>query len=186
MLTQYPNGIVAVVSDSYDVFNACENLWGGELKSMIEQRDGLLVVRPDSGEPADIVVKVLDKLGDKFGTTTTSARAHALTTRPMPTPAPAPMPPPTPTPTPAPPIQALPTLTATPTPTPMPTSTPITTPARPMPTPTPTPTGQLARTKLRAHGARKRTHARLFRGRTRGRTPAPRAHSATHALRRRS
>jgi len=72
MLTQYPNGIVAVVSDSYDVFNACENLWGGELKSMIEQRDGLLVVRPDSGEPADIVVKVLDKLGDKFGTTTTS------------------------------------------------------------------------------------------------------------------
>merc|ERR1719453_2308368 len=32
MLTQYPEGLVAVVSDSYDVFNACEKLWGGELK----------------------------------------------------------------------------------------------------------------------------------------------------------
>lgn len=38
MLTQYPTGMVAVVSDSYDIFNACSNLWGGELKEMIEKR----------------------------------------------------------------------------------------------------------------------------------------------------
>lgn len=37
MLTNFarPGSIVAVVSDSYDVFNACENLWGGELKQQI-------------------------------------------------------------------------------------------------------------------------------------------------------
>ena len=27
MLTQYPKGLVAVVSDSYSIYNACENLW---------------------------------------------------------------------------------------------------------------------------------------------------------------
>ena len=54
MLTQYPKGIVAVVSDSYDIFNACENLWGKELKDLIMSREpptGRLVVRPDSGDP---------------------------------------------------------------------------------------------------------------------------------------
>ena len=38
MLTQYPTGTVAVVSDSYDIFNAVSNLWGGELKEMIVKR----------------------------------------------------------------------------------------------------------------------------------------------------
>jgi nicotinamide phosphoribosyltransferase len=32
MLTQYPEGYVACVSDSYDIFNCCENIWGGELR----------------------------------------------------------------------------------------------------------------------------------------------------------
>lgn len=51
MLTQYPKGLVAVVSDSYDIYNACKNLWGTELKQMILDREGVLVVRPDSGNP---------------------------------------------------------------------------------------------------------------------------------------
>lgn len=33
---------------------------------------GPLVVRPDSGDPATVVVKVLDTLGSKFGTTLNS------------------------------------------------------------------------------------------------------------------
>jgi nicotinamide phosphoribosyltransferase len=73
MLTQYPGGLVAVVSDSYDIYNACENLWGTELKELIESRappTGRLVVRPDSGDPPVIVVECLEKLGGKFGTTT--------------------------------------------------------------------------------------------------------------------
>jgi len=66
MLTQYPTGLVAVVSDSYDVFNACKNFWGKELKEMIVKREGRLVVRPDSGDPPVIVVQLLDILGEAF------------------------------------------------------------------------------------------------------------------------
>jgi len=66
MLTQYPTGLVAVVSDSYDVFNACTNLWGKELKEMIKKREGTLVVRPDSGDPPVIVPQLLDLLGAAF------------------------------------------------------------------------------------------------------------------------
>ena len=61
MLTQFPDGLVAVVSDSYDVWNACENVWGDQLKGLVEERgerEGRLVVRPDSGDPPEIVVKV--------------------------------------------------------------------------------------------------------------------------------
>lgn len=61
ILTFLRLGLVSVVSDSYDVFNCVENIWGKELKSMIEARkenDGCLVIRPDSGDPKEIVVKV--------------------------------------------------------------------------------------------------------------------------------
>jgi len=71
MLTKYPKGLVAVVSDSYDIYNAVSKLWGQELKSMIESREGRLVIRPDSGDPPKIVVEVLELLGKAFGTTTT-------------------------------------------------------------------------------------------------------------------
>lgn len=68
MLTQYPTGMVAVVSDSYDIFNCCANIWGGVLRDQVLARDGVLVVRPDSGDPPTVVVKVLEILGEKFGT----------------------------------------------------------------------------------------------------------------------
>ncbi len=55
---------------------ACEKLWGGELKDLVMDRGkrgaGPLVIRPDSGDPATVVVKVLDTLGAKFGTTRNS------------------------------------------------------------------------------------------------------------------
>lgn len=69
MLEQYPEGLVACVSDSYDIYNACEMIWGTLLKDKVMQRNGTLVVRPDSGEPPVVVVKVLDILGEKFGYT---------------------------------------------------------------------------------------------------------------------
>ena len=69
MLTQFPKGFVSVVSDSYDVFNACENVWGGELHDLVAKRDGRLVIRPDSGDPPEIVSQVLEILAKKFGTT---------------------------------------------------------------------------------------------------------------------
>jgi nicotinamide phosphoribosyltransferase len=72
MLIQYPAGMVAVVSDSYDVFHCCANIWGGVLKDEVLARDGVLVIRPDSGDPPAVVVKVLEILGEKFGSTLNS------------------------------------------------------------------------------------------------------------------
>lgn len=74
MLNQFakPAGILAVVSDSYDVFNACENLWGGELKQQIVDSGATLVIRPDSGDPEAICVKVIQILDKKFGHTVNS------------------------------------------------------------------------------------------------------------------
>lgn len=69
MLHQFPSGLVAVVSDSYDVLHACRAIWGGVLKSDVLDRHGTLVVRPDSGDPPTVVVDVLEILGTAFGVT---------------------------------------------------------------------------------------------------------------------
>ena len=67
MLEAYPTGLVAVVSDSYNIYDACKNLWGKQLKEQVLGRDGTLVVRPDSGNPPTVVVEVLNILGETFG-----------------------------------------------------------------------------------------------------------------------
>jgi nicotinamide phosphoribosyltransferase len=67
MINSYPFGPVACVSDSYDIYRACSDYWGTQLKDKIISRDGFLVVRPDSGDPEEVVVKCLSILADKFG-----------------------------------------------------------------------------------------------------------------------
>lgn len=67
MLEQFGSGLVACVSDSYDIYNACENLWGTQLHDKIREMDGILVVRPDSGDPVEMTLKVVKMLGAKFG-----------------------------------------------------------------------------------------------------------------------
>lgn len=67
MLEQFPTGFIAVVSDSYDVFRACSDLWGGVLRDRVLQRDGCLVIRPDSGDPPSVLSGVLAALGEAFG-----------------------------------------------------------------------------------------------------------------------
>ena len=69
MLNQFlkPGGIVAVVSDSYDLSNAILNIWGKTLKQKIVNSEGVLVVRPDSGEPSEVVLRSLEQLGSCFG-----------------------------------------------------------------------------------------------------------------------
>ena len=63
-------GGVGVVVDSYNIWNVLENIIGTELREFVEVRDGFLGVRPDSGDPTEIVSKVLNILGDKFGYST--------------------------------------------------------------------------------------------------------------------
>lgn len=59
----------SVVSDSYDLWNAIDNIWGDTLKQDVETMGGTLVIRPDSGEPAKVVREVLERLATKFGVT---------------------------------------------------------------------------------------------------------------------
>lgn len=71
MLKQFakPGSLVAVVSDSYDIYNAVENLWGGELKQEVIDSGATVVIRPDSGDPVEVVTKVAKLLDEKFGST---------------------------------------------------------------------------------------------------------------------
>ncbi|MFN0051551.1 MAG: nicotinate phosphoribosyltransferase [Planctomycetales bacterium] len=66
MLAQYPAGMIACVSDSFDIFRACEDYWGGALRQQVLERQGTLVIRPDSGDPATVLCRVLDILARKF------------------------------------------------------------------------------------------------------------------------
>lgn len=78
MLDQYPEGLVAVVSDSYDIYSACENIWGGTLKEKVLARNGTLVIRPDSGDPKVVLPKVLNILKNKFGGSVNSKGYYVL------------------------------------------------------------------------------------------------------------
>ncbi len=54
LLGLYPKGIVSVVSDTWDLWKVCTE-YLPELKEEIMARDGKLVIRPDSGDPVDII-----------------------------------------------------------------------------------------------------------------------------------
>lgn len=71
MLAQFakPGSIVAVVSDSYDIFNAVSKIWGEELREKVVASGATVVIRPDSGDPVTINRKLIEILGQKFGYT---------------------------------------------------------------------------------------------------------------------
>lgn len=78
----YPNGIVSIVSDTWDLWKVCTE-YLSELKPLVLARDGKVVIRPDSGNPADIICGnpngkteaerkgVVELLWDVFGGTET-------------------------------------------------------------------------------------------------------------------
>jgi nicotinamide phosphoribosyltransferase len=53
-LDLFPSGILSIVSDTYSLRQVVEDFLP-KLKKKIEARDGKLVIRPDSGDPADII-----------------------------------------------------------------------------------------------------------------------------------
>lgn len=71
MLVQFasPGALVAVVSDSYDIYNAVDFIWGQQLKQHVVDSGATVVIRPDSGYPPEVVLKVLRSLSDRFGYT---------------------------------------------------------------------------------------------------------------------
>lgn len=77
MMKQF-NGTISIVGDSYNIYNMCENIIGTELKNEIINSNRTVVIRPDSGNPVEVVIKCLNILADKFGTYTNSKNFKVL------------------------------------------------------------------------------------------------------------
>lgn len=56
-LNKFPSGILSVVSDTFDLWKLITYILP-RLKDLILSRDGKLVIRPDSGDPVDIVTGI--------------------------------------------------------------------------------------------------------------------------------
>lgn len=67
----YPKGIVSIVSDTWDLWKVLDEFLP-QLKETILVREGKVVIRPDSGDPVEIIPKAMQKLWDTFGGTSTS------------------------------------------------------------------------------------------------------------------
>ena len=74
MLRQFakPGSLVAVVSDSYDIYHAIREHWGKTLRDVVIASGGTLVVRPDSGDPVAVVHQCIELLDEAFGHTVNS------------------------------------------------------------------------------------------------------------------
>jgi nicotinamide phosphoribosyltransferase len=82
LLEEYPNGILSVVADSYNIYKFVENV-GTIWKDRILARDGRFVVRPDSvtrehPRPGDLVVWILNSLWNSIGGTENSKGFQVL------------------------------------------------------------------------------------------------------------
>jgi nicotinamide phosphoribosyltransferase len=65
-MDQFPTGILSVVSDTFDLWKLITE-YLPENKEQIMSRDGKLVIRPDSGDPVDIICgKGIYKSGDSL------------------------------------------------------------------------------------------------------------------------
>ena len=62
LMETYPTGILSIVSDTWDLWKVCtEHLV--TLKEEILARDGKVVIRPDSGDPVDIICGINSRQG---------------------------------------------------------------------------------------------------------------------------
>ena len=81
MLTNFAakeGSIVAVVSDSYDLWHAIQHIWGGSLWKKVRESGCCVVIRPDSGDPATVPVKAIEMLAERFGFTVNSKGYRVL------------------------------------------------------------------------------------------------------------
>lgn len=60
---------VSVVSDTYD-FDEALRIWGEDMKEKVLETKGTVVVRPDSGDPTEMVLKTLRTLDHYYGSDT--------------------------------------------------------------------------------------------------------------------
>lgn len=65
-----PGGIVSIVLDGYDVYRETETLCS--LKDQIIESGARIVIRPDSGDPLEVIPRLLGTLARSFGVTENS------------------------------------------------------------------------------------------------------------------
>lgn len=58
----YPSGIISIVSDTWNLWHVVSTILP-ELKDIIMARDGKVVIRPDSGDPTDILCGIQPEFG---------------------------------------------------------------------------------------------------------------------------
>lgn len=78
LIKDYPKGILSVVVDSYDYKNCVDKIIGTKFKEAILARDGVFVVRPDSGDPEEVTLTIIENLGKNFGFTVNSKGYRVL------------------------------------------------------------------------------------------------------------
>lgn len=70
MLREFPEGTMSCVLDGYNIYNAAKRLSEDpEIKEEILKRNGTFVLRPDSGNPLEVLDKIFDILWQGFGGT---------------------------------------------------------------------------------------------------------------------
>lgn len=68
MIENHPEyNILACVSDSYDIYNAVEQIWCDDLRDLVKNSGKTIVIRPDSGDPAEVNLRLLKILERKVG-----------------------------------------------------------------------------------------------------------------------
>jgi nicotinamide phosphoribosyltransferase len=77
LMETYPTGILSIVSDTWDLWKVCtEHV--STLKEEILARDGKVVIRPDSGNPVDILCGREEQLSDAPGEYKTPAEIGVI------------------------------------------------------------------------------------------------------------
>ena len=71
MLRQFakPGAKISIVADSYDLFGMIRTMVGGSLKQQIIDSQAVIIIRPDSGKPHEIVLETINALMEVFGYT---------------------------------------------------------------------------------------------------------------------
>jgi nicotinamide phosphoribosyltransferase len=59
--------ILACVSDSYDIYDTVLKIWCGSLLPKVKQSGTIVVIRPDSGEPVEVLTRLCKTVEDKAG-----------------------------------------------------------------------------------------------------------------------
>lgn len=69
MIKQFgkPGAVVAVVSDSYNIYTAVEKMWCEELKDDVIASGATVVIRPDSGDPLTVLPELVRTVAASYG-----------------------------------------------------------------------------------------------------------------------